>query len=80
MPPTTPEEAKMVKRVRRVIEFDAPVFAAVQETAERLQGAGQAITYNTFVELAVMRELRRREVTWWENRVTKAMRLLSRGA
>jgi hypothetical protein len=66
-------------RMKRVIEFDAPVLVAAEETAKRLQGSGQDIDFNTFVEMAVMRELRRREVTWWEARVSKAMRVIGGG-
>jgi hypothetical protein len=50
---------RRVARMKRVIEFDAPVLVALEETAKRLQGSGQDISFNTLVELACMAELRR---------------------
>jgi hypothetical protein len=67
---------RRVARMKRVIEFDAPVLVALEETAKRLQGSGQDISFNTLVELACMAELRRREVTWWESLASKKMRVV----
>jgi hypothetical protein len=74
------------KRTRRVIEFDEAVFLAMQELVDRLSQSSslqvdsqiakrQAL--DVFVQQAVQRELHRRGVTWWEARVSKAMRVMS---
>jgi hypothetical protein len=64
------------RKVKRVIEFDEAVFLAAEETVKRLQVSGE-MTLDTFIQQAVQRDLKRRGVTWWEARVSKAMRLLS---
>lgn len=64
------------RNIRRVIEMDEPVFFAIQETVNRLQGTSP-MTIDQFIQQAVQRDLRRRNVTWWESRISKAMRVMS---
>jgi hypothetical protein len=70
-------EGKRVQKVSRVVTFEHPLFLAVQETVQRLQDSGLEIDRDTFIQLAVARELQRREVTWWESRISKALRVIS---
>ncbi len=65
--------AKQQARMKRVIEFDASVLVALEEVALRLQDT----SFNQLVEQAVMTELRRREITWWESRERKGLRTIT---
>jgi hypothetical protein len=67
------------RRVKRVIEMDEAVFLAMTETLERIHASRDTteLSLDVFIQMAVQRELLRREVTWWEGRVSKAMRTLT---
>lgn len=62
--------------VEVLIKLPQPMWAALCETQERLQASGQVYSVDMLIAQSIGTELRRRNVTWWEARASKAMRIM----